>query len=174
MRWQCSLNCKIKTFKWNINHQTLMHIELIINCILVSEKHLLDGREYLGCKYSNRRRKPERRKLVEHLKQWILKLSVFLPMLSSFLSETFHITEVHLPELAWQAWNISTQPTLWLAPCCLKVNSTLPACDTHAADEWHRMCCDGGKKETGSARGSVNFSDPRSSYFVNIGADIRS
>ena len=26
------------------------------------------------------------------------------------------------------------------------VNSTVPACDTRAADEWHRMCCDGGKK----------------------------
>ena len=37
---------------------------------------------------------------------------------------------------------------------------------THAADKWHRMCC--GEKNYGSASGSVHFSDPRSSYFVNI------
>ena len=37
------------------------------------------------------------------------------------------------------------------------------------------MCCDGGeKKKPESSRGSVNFSNSRSSYFVNIGADIRS
>ena len=33
-------------------------VELMINSILVSEKYLRDGREYLGCKYSSRRWKP--------------------------------------------------------------------------------------------------------------------
>ena len=38
--------------------------------------------------------------LVEHLKQSILKLSMLLPMISSFPLETFRVAEVHLPKSA--------------------------------------------------------------------------
>ena len=63
-------------------HWSDTDVELITNCVPVSEKYLCDGRESLvpvgdGIPHL------QQLTLVEHLKQWILKLSVLLPMLSS-------------------------------------------------------------------------------------------
>lgn len=84
------------------NTDTDTNVELIINCTPVSEKYLQDGREYLGSKYSSRQWKPSSSTadIVDHLKHWILKLSVLLQMLSSFPSENFRVVEVHPPKLA--------------------------------------------------------------------------
>ena len=158
--------------------------------------------------------------LVEHLKHWVLHLSVLLPMLSSFPSETFLIVEVRLPKLVsgpfcllllWCCWAagirrapshgafwmcliklvalyfavlpppletfasqtlqtavelVGVASVKYLRPADSLARCMLQQCDTRAADEWRRMCCDG----SGSVRGSVHFS----SYFVKIRADIRS
>ena len=126
--------------------------------------------------------------LVEHLKQWILKLYVLLQMRSSFPSENF-----------WRRWSASAKVRCWavLSPAPL----VLLSCRNSACSlaRWFWMCLIElvvlyfavlpPPLETFTLQAlqtvelvgvasticwSVNFSDPQPSHFSNIGANIQS